>query len=124
MGGEKDLETNSLPQQEDSIRVICRFRPLNKSEEAAGSKYIATFPSKKGQDDPTVSLGRSAPLRPGSMGGVRLVGVLVSSSRACKTAAGLAPLVLILTAAAAATTQVLLFFLLLDRPCSGFGSIS
>ncbi|XP_047740664.1 kinesin heavy chain [Hyalella azteca] len=57
MGGEKDLETNSLPQQEDSIRVICRFRPLNKSEEAAGSKYIATFPSKKGQDDPTVSLG-------------------------------------------------------------------
>uniref|UniRef100_A0A6A7FZT0 Kinesin-like protein n=4 Tax=Hirondellea gigas TaxID=1518452 RepID=A0A6A7FZT0_9CRUS len=55
MGGEKELPP--VPKQEDSIRVICRFRPLNKSEEVAGSKYVVTFPSKKGQDDPTVNLG-------------------------------------------------------------------
>lgn len=58
MGGEKE-PVSLLPQEEDSIRVICRFRPLNKSEEAAGSRYIATFPSNKGQDDPTVTLGVS-----------------------------------------------------------------
>lgn len=30
---------------EDSIRVVCRFRPLNDSEEKAGSKFIVKFPS-------------------------------------------------------------------------------
>jgi kinesin family protein 5 len=29
---------------EDSIRVVCRFRPLNDAEERAGSKYIVKFP--------------------------------------------------------------------------------
>lgn len=30
---------------EDSIRVVCRFRPLNDSEEKAGSKFIVKFPN-------------------------------------------------------------------------------
>lgn len=30
---------------EDSIRVVCRFRPLNDSEEKAGSKVIVKFPN-------------------------------------------------------------------------------
>lgn len=30
---------------EDSIRVVCRFRPLNNSEEKAGSRFIVKFPS-------------------------------------------------------------------------------
>lgn len=29
---------------EDSIRVVCRFRPLNDSEEKAGSKFVVKFP--------------------------------------------------------------------------------
>lgn len=28
---------------EDSIKVVCRFRPLNDSEEKAGSKFICKF---------------------------------------------------------------------------------
>jgi len=40
---------------EDSIRVICRFRPLNDTEEKTGSKFIMKFPS--GSDDQCVSLG-------------------------------------------------------------------
>lgn len=27
-----------------SIKVVCRFRPLNDSEERAGSKFVAKFP--------------------------------------------------------------------------------
>lgn len=30
---------------EDSIKVVCRFRPLNDSEEKAGSKFVVKFPS-------------------------------------------------------------------------------
>lgn len=30
---------------EDSIKVVCRFRPLNDSEEKAGSKFIVKFPN-------------------------------------------------------------------------------
>ncbi|XP_055919873.1 kinesin heavy chain [Eupeodes corollae] len=30
---------------EDSIRVVCRFRPLNDSEEKAGSKFVVKFPN-------------------------------------------------------------------------------
>lgn len=37
-GGDKDLPT------EDNIRVVCRFRPLNDSEEKAGSKFVIKFP--------------------------------------------------------------------------------
>ncbi|XP_063531172.1 kinesin heavy chain [Cydia strobilella] len=40
---------------EDSIRVVCRFRPLNDSEEKAGSKFIVKFPS--GTDDNCISIG-------------------------------------------------------------------
>lgn len=42
---------------EDSIRVVCRFRPLNDSEEKAGSKFIVKFPS--GSDDNCISIGVS-----------------------------------------------------------------
>lgn len=40
---------------EDSIRVVCRFRPLNHSEEKAGSKFIVKFPS--GGDENCISIG-------------------------------------------------------------------
>ena len=32
---------------EDNIRVVCRFRPLNDSEEKAGSKFIIKFPDEQ-----------------------------------------------------------------------------
>jgi len=41
---------------ECSIQVVCRFRPLNDSEERAGSKFVAKFPA--GAEDCT-SLGVS-----------------------------------------------------------------
>ncbi|XP_050685988.1 kinesin heavy chain-like isoform X2 [Eriocheir sinensis] len=55
MGGEEEKP----PRQEadDSIRVICRIRPLNKSEEAAGSKFVCSFPSSRGQEDQMVAVG-------------------------------------------------------------------
>ncbi|CAG0916136.1 unnamed protein product [Notodromas monacha] len=37
---------------EDSIKVVCRFRPLNDSEERAGSKFVVKF-----QDENCVSIG-------------------------------------------------------------------
>lgn len=40
---------------EDSIRVVCRFRPLNHSEEKAGSKFIVKFPA--GGDENCISIG-------------------------------------------------------------------
>ncbi|EFN77765.1 Kinesin heavy chain [Harpegnathos saltator] len=40
---------------EDSIKVVCRFRPLNDSEEKAGSKFIVKFPS--GVEDNCISIG-------------------------------------------------------------------
>ncbi|KAF7993686.1 hypothetical protein HCN44_010281 [Aphidius gifuensis] len=40
---------------EDSIKVVCRFRPLNDSEEKAGSKFVVKFPS--GGDDNCISIG-------------------------------------------------------------------
>lgn len=42
---------------EDSIRVVCRFRPLNDSEEKAGSKFVVKFPS--GGDENCISIGVS-----------------------------------------------------------------
>jgi len=42
---------------EDSIKVVCRFRPLNDSEEKAGSKFICRFPS--GPEDNCISIGVS-----------------------------------------------------------------
>ena len=49
-GGEK-AESPS----EDSIRVVCRFRPLNDTEEKTGSKFIVKFPQNS--DDQCVTLG-------------------------------------------------------------------
>ncbi|VVC34567.1 Kinesin motor domain, conserved site,P-loop containing nucleoside triphosphate hydrolase,Kinesin motor [Cinara cedri] len=40
---------------EDSIKVVCRFRPLNDSEEKAGSKFIVKFPS--GPDENCITIG-------------------------------------------------------------------
>lgn len=43
---------------EDSIRVVCRFRPLNDSEEKAGSKFIVKFPNN--QEENCISIAVSA----------------------------------------------------------------
>ncbi|EAA45075.2 kinesin heavy chain [Anopheles merus] len=40
---------------EDSIKVVCRFRPLNDSEELAGSKFVVKFPS--GPEENCLSIG-------------------------------------------------------------------
>lgn len=42
---------------EDSIKVVCRFRPLNDSEEKAGSKFIVKFPT--GPDENCITIGVS-----------------------------------------------------------------
>jgi len=39
---------------EDSIRVVCRFRPLNDAEEKAGSKFVVKF--SPGSDDQCINL--------------------------------------------------------------------
>ncbi|XP_074031503.1 kinesin heavy chain [Leptinotarsa decemlineata] len=49
MSGEREIPA------EDSIRVVCRFRPLNDSEEKAGSKFIVKFP--QGSDENCISIG-------------------------------------------------------------------
>eukprot|EP00090_Calanus_glacialis_P003713 TRINITY_DN1273_c0_g1_i1.p1 TRINITY_DN1273_c0_g1~~TRINITY_DN1273_c0_g1_i1.p1 ORF type:complete len:968 (-),score=442.44 TRINITY_DN1273_c0_g1_i1:1092-3995(-) len=54
MSEEKDAK-DAKEANEDSIRVICRFRPLNDTEEKTGSKFIMKFPS--GSDDQCVSIG-------------------------------------------------------------------
>jgi kinesin family protein 5 len=56
MSEEKDAK-DAAQANEDSIRVICRFRPLNDTEEKTGSKFIMKFPS--GSDDQCVSIGVS-----------------------------------------------------------------
>lgn len=42
---------------EDSIKVVCRFRPLNDSEEKAGSKFVVKFP--QGQEENCISIAVS-----------------------------------------------------------------
>lgn len=42
---------------EDSIKVVCRFRPLNTSEEKSGSKFVVKFPA--GVDENCLSIGVS-----------------------------------------------------------------
>lgn len=42
---------------EDSIKVVCRFRPLNDSEEKAGSRFVVKFP--QGQEENCISIGVS-----------------------------------------------------------------
>uniref|UniRef100_A0A023EX60 Kinesin-like protein n=1 Tax=Aedes albopictus TaxID=7160 RepID=A0A023EX60_AEDAL len=49
MSGDREIPA------EDSIKVVCRFRPLNDSEERAGSKFIVKFPS--GQEENCISIG-------------------------------------------------------------------
>lgn len=49
IGGEREIAA------EDSIKVVCRFRPLNDSEEKAGSKFIVKFPA--GNDENCISIG-------------------------------------------------------------------
>lgn len=49
MSGDREIAA------EDSIKVVCRFRPLNDSEEKAGSKFIVKFPS--GGDENCISIG-------------------------------------------------------------------
>ena len=49
-------EEKDVP-SEDNIRVVCRFRPLNTSEEKAGSKFVVKFPP--GSDDNCVTIGVS-----------------------------------------------------------------
>lgn len=51
MSGEREIPA------EDSIRVVCRFRPLNDSEEKAGSKFVVKFPS--GQEENCLAIGVS-----------------------------------------------------------------
>ena len=48
------------PPGEDSIRVVCRFRPLNDAEEKAGSKFVVKF--SPGSDDQCINLGVSLTL--------------------------------------------------------------
>ncbi|XP_044272186.1 kinesin heavy chain isoform X1 [Tribolium madens] len=48
MSGDREIPA------EDSIKVVCRFRPLNDSEEKAGSKFIVKFPS--GGEDNCISI--------------------------------------------------------------------
>ncbi|CAG0886210.1 unnamed protein product [Darwinula stevensoni] len=45
------MEERELP-AEDNIKVICRFRPLNDTEERIGSKFIVKF-----SDDNCISIG-------------------------------------------------------------------
>lgn len=49
-------EVREIP-AEDSIKVVCRFRPLNDSEEKAGSKFIVKFP--QGSEENCVSISVS-----------------------------------------------------------------
>lgn len=42
---------------EDSIKVVCRFRPLNDSEEKAGSRFVVKFPT--GPDENCITIGVS-----------------------------------------------------------------
>ncbi|XP_065200070.1 kinesin heavy chain isoform X2 [Planococcus citri] len=51
MGEQRERENAG----EDSIKVVCRFRPLNDSEEKAGSKFIVKFPS--GPEENCISIG-------------------------------------------------------------------
>lgn len=43
---------------EDSIKVVCRFRPLNDSEEKAGSKFIVKFPNNQEENCISIAVSR------------------------------------------------------------------
>ncbi len=63
--GDQKAAAISAP-TEDNIHVVCRFRPLNDSEEKSGSSIVVTFPSG---DDNSCSLSviHSSPARRGSV---------------------------------------------------------
>lgn len=42
---------------EDSIKVVARFRPLNDAEERSGSKFVVSFPPSKDDKSGQVSIG-------------------------------------------------------------------
>lgn len=44
---------------EDSIRVVCRFRPLNDSEEKAGSKFIVKFPNNQEENCISIAVSKA-----------------------------------------------------------------
>lgn len=50
-------EVREIP-AEDSIKVVCRFRPLNDSEERAGSKFVVKFP--QGNEENCISIAVSS----------------------------------------------------------------
>ena len=54
--GDKNDKKDEIP-SEDNIRVICRFRPLNDTEERTGSKFVVKFPS--GADENVVNVAVS-----------------------------------------------------------------
>jgi hypothetical protein len=51
MSGERGISA------EDSIKVVCRFRPLNESEERAGARLVVKFPS--GPEENSLSIAVS-----------------------------------------------------------------
>ena len=53
---DKNDKKEEIP-SEDNIRVICRFRPLNDTEERTGSKFVVKFPS--GGDENVVNVAVS-----------------------------------------------------------------
>ena len=52
------FETFRLMANECNIRVVCRFRPLNESEEKSGSKVIVKFPNNE-TDDTVIFAGKA-----------------------------------------------------------------
>ena len=56
---------------ECNIKVVCRVRPLNNSEEKAGSKFMLKFPT-----DDSTSVGVSKPLP--NVKGLKLVNAKIS----------------------------------------------
>lgn len=52
--------TEKTSADECNIKVVCRVRPLNQSEEKVGSKFVLKFPS-----DDSVSIGVSYCRAPG-----------------------------------------------------------
>lgn len=47
---------------EDSIKVVCRFRPLNDSEEKAGSKFVVKFPNNVEENCISIAVNNSLKL--------------------------------------------------------------
>lgn len=70
MSSEGAPQRAELP-AEDSIKVVCRFRPLNDSEEKAGSKFVVKFPNN-GEEN-CLSIGVSTRVKDGDEMGPKSV---------------------------------------------------